>query len=281
MFPGKSSVPAGCLWSLRVWLRVNGVDHRLFGEDELWVAKDPDFNAIGDASFARLRNLDGGEQVYHGYVGKALVTFTIKYVHIIYFFLVFKEILVFFIFLFRWECVSNKLYKYSLMYEASGVGDILFEDFRLRLDGDPRAVTFLILCVCFSSLYFFLNKIKIKIFGFACSFFVIFCSTVPNVSMPVGASHKLRVWLRSIVPLRSADASTSYVLPFNDSYIYQRIWKYDSFKIGGKLEFETLGSKMTMGFSSGMPETIVMPNPPPLDLHSSTPSIQKERKEEF
>ena len=78
MFPGKVSVPAGCLWSLRVWLRVNGIDHRLFGEDDLWVAKDPDFNAIGDASFARLRNLDGGEQVYHGYVGKALVTFTVR-----------------------------------------------------------------------------------------------------------------------------------------------------------------------------------------------------------
>ena len=82
MFPGKAGIPAGCLWSLRVWLRVNAVDHRLFGEDELWVAKDPDFNAIGDASFARLRNLDGGEQVYHGYVGKALVTFTIRYVYI-------------------------------------------------------------------------------------------------------------------------------------------------------------------------------------------------------
>ena len=84
MFPGKAGVPAGCLWSLRVWLRVNSTDHRLFGEDELWVAKDPDFNTIGNASFARLRNLDGGEQVYHGYVGKALVTFTIRYA-ILYF----------------------------------------------------------------------------------------------------------------------------------------------------------------------------------------------------
>jgi hypothetical protein len=213
MFPGKGGVPAGCLWSLRVWLRVNSVDHRLFGEDELWVAKDPDFNAIGDASFARLRNLDGGEQVYHGYAGKALVTFTVK-----------------------WELISNKLYKYSLMYEASGVGDILFEDFRLRLDGDPRAVTFLIF-------------------------------TTPSVSMPAGALHKLCVWIRSLVPLSSVDPSTPYVLPFNDSYIYQRIWKCDSFKIGGRLEFETLGPKMAMGFSSGMPETILMPNSPPLDLH--------------
>ena len=63
MFPGKVSVPAGCLWSLRVWRRVNGIDHRLFGEDDLWIAKDPDFNAIGDASFARLRNLDGEQSL--------------------------------------------------------------------------------------------------------------------------------------------------------------------------------------------------------------------------
>ena len=85
MFPGKSGVlPAGCLWSLRVWLRVNGVDHRLFGEDDLWVAKDPDFNAMGNASFARLRNTDGGEHVYHGIVGKALVTFTVRYVQYIF-----------------------------------------------------------------------------------------------------------------------------------------------------------------------------------------------------
>ena len=41
--------------------------------------------------------------------------------------------------------MSNELYKYSLMYEASGVGDTLFEDSRLRLDGDPQTVTFLIL----------------------------------------------------------------------------------------------------------------------------------------
>jgi hypothetical protein len=143
MFPGKAGLPAGCLWSLRVWLRVNNVDHRLFGEDDLWVAKDPDFNAIGDASFARLRNLDGGEQVYHGYVGKALVTYTVRYVILYFRFRLAFKIGV------RWECVSNKLYKYSLTYEASGVGDTLFEDFRLRLDGDPRAVTFLILYALF------------------------------------------------------------------------------------------------------------------------------------
>jgi hypothetical protein len=53
-----------------------------------------------------------------------------------------------------------------------------------------------------------------------------------------------------------------YNLPFNDSYIYQRVWKTDSFEIGSKLEFETLGPKMVMGFSSGRPQTILMPHPP-------------------
>ncbi|KAF8165691.1 hypothetical protein B0H34DRAFT_649658 [Crassisporium funariophilum] len=225
IFPGKSCLPQGCLYSLRVWLRVNGVDHRLFGDDELWVAKDPDFNSIGDASFARLKSVDAGEQVYHAYVGRALVTFIV-----------------------RWSCVTNKLYKYSLEYEANGVGDTLFEDYRLRLDGDPRAVTFLIF-------------------------------TIPSQSIPSGASHKLRVWLRSLVPLSSSDPTTSYVLPFNDSYIYQRIWKCDSFKIGGRLDFESLGAKMVMGFSSGIPETIVMSNPAPqADLHSPR-SVYKEKRE--
>ncbi|KAF8806256.1 hypothetical protein BYT27DRAFT_7103255 [Phlegmacium glaucopus] len=213
MFPGKLGAPTGALWSLRVWLRVNNIDHRLFGDDDLWVAKDPDFNVIGNASFLRLRNMDAGEQIYHGYVGKASVIFTVRFEH-----------------------VSNKLYKYSLTYEAMGVGDTLFEDFRLRLDGDPRTVTFLIF-------------------------------TVPTTSMPAGAAHKLQVWIRSVVPFSASDPSTSYVIPFNDSYIYQRIWKCDSFKIGGRLDFESLGAKMIMGFSTSVPETVVMPNSP-VDLHS-------------
>ncbi|KAF8961115.1 hypothetical protein BDZ97DRAFT_1905651 [Flammula alnicola] len=206
IFPGKSSLPAGTLWSLRIWLRVNSVDHRLFGDDDLWIAKDPDFNSIGDASFARLKMAVVGEQVYNAYVGRALVTFTM-----------------------RWQNVSNNLYKYSLEYEANGVGDTLFEDYRLRLDIDPRAISFLIF-------------------------------TIPSQSMPTGASHKLRVWLRSLVPLSSIDPATSYVLPFNDSYIYQRIWKCDAFKIGARLDFESLGAKMVMAFSSGIPETVMVQN---------------------
>lgn len=89
--------------------------------------------------------------------------------------------------------------------------------------------------------------------------------------MPTNASHKLRVWLRSLVPLASIDPATSYALPFNDSYIYQRIYKCDSFKIGARLDFETLGPKMVMAFSSGIPETVTSQSAAALvdeDLHS-------------
>jgi hypothetical protein len=78
VFPGKTSIPPGSLWSLRVWLRANGIDHRVFGEDDLWVGKDLDFHTISDASFARLKSVEAKAQVYHGFVGKALVTFIIR-----------------------------------------------------------------------------------------------------------------------------------------------------------------------------------------------------------
>jgi len=46
----------------------------------LWVAKDPDFSSIGEASFARLKNAINGEQAYNAYVGRALVTFVVRHV---------------------------------------------------------------------------------------------------------------------------------------------------------------------------------------------------------
>jgi hypothetical protein len=78
VFPGKTTLPAGCLWSYRVWLRVNQIDHRLFGDDELWVGEDPDFSAITDASFARLKNVSTTSQVYEAIVGRAKVNFVVR-----------------------------------------------------------------------------------------------------------------------------------------------------------------------------------------------------------
>lgn len=87
------------------------------------------------------------------------------------------------------------------------------------------------------------------------------CSSVPITSQPAGASHRIRVWLRSLVSLQNPPPQ--YAIPFNDSYIYQRIWKTDTFKVGARLDFESLGGKLIMGFAaSGGPQTIVMANPP-------------------
>ncbi|TEB37103.1 hypothetical protein FA13DRAFT_1726237 [Coprinellus micaceus] len=216
MFPGKSSLPSGCLWSLRVWLRVNSVDHRLFGEDEVWVGKDPDFNAIGDASFARLKHQNGSSG--NGlYVGRAPVSFGVK-----------------------WTRIQGNLFKYSMEYEAGGVGGVIFEDVRLKLDVGPRSVGFLIF-------------------------------TVPSNSVPPGASHKLRVWIRTLVPpsslVPSLDPSQPQQqnftgLPFNDSYLYQRLYKTDDFKVGAHLQFESLGPKMIMAFSMGGPEVVGLAHAP-------------------
>lgn len=69
-----------------------------------------------------MKHQDGHEQVYQAYAGKALVHFTV-----------------------RWARVQGNLYRYEVEYEAGGVGGVLIEDLRLKLDVDPRSVTFLIL----------------------------------------------------------------------------------------------------------------------------------------
>jgi hypothetical protein len=81
-------------------------------------------------------------------------------------------------------------------------------------------------------------------------------------SLPAGATHRLRIWLRGLVPLTN-DPAMSHPLPFNDSYIYQRVFQLDDFKIGGRLEFHALGNKLVMAFPHcGGPETVQMSRPP-------------------
>ncbi|KAJ7055104.1 hypothetical protein C8F01DRAFT_1161064 [Mycena amicta] len=206
LFPGKKTVlPAGCLFSLRVWLRVNGVDHRIFGEDELWVGKDPDFTTVEEASFARIRSVTPDAQIYDAVVGRARVQFIV-----------------------RWQHLNGRLYKYTVEYDAGGVGALLIDDLRLLIDGDPRLLTF-------------------------------FIYTVPVRSVPSGASHRLRIWLRSFVqPTPSANGDPiSHLL--DSSYVYQRVWKTDTFKIGGRLDFDALGPKLIMGTPApGGSQTVLM-----------------------
>lgn len=190
LFPPRTSLPAGCLYHLRVWLQTAGIDHRIFSDNDLWVGRDPDFRSVGDASFAVLRNATQDMLIYQGIVGRAHVSFII-----------------------RWKLVEVGLYSLSLEYEAGGAGRTLFEDCYMRLECEPQIVTFLIYAI-------------------------------PVTSTPPGASHRLRCWLRT--PFVSHSPSSSAVSQ-SESYIYQRIWKSDDFKIGAGLNFDALGSKLVMG----------------------------------
>lgn len=191
VFPPRSSLPVGCLHHLRVWLKSAGVDHRIFGDNDLWIGRDPDFRSIADASFAILRNATHDMLIYQAIVGRAHVSFIV-----------------------RWRLVEFGIYALSLDYEAGGVGRILFDEYYLKLDCEPQTVSFMIY-------------------------------SIPAVSMPRGASHRLRFWLRT--PHASLSSASSASSQMTESYIYQRLWKTDDFKIGAYLDFVALGSKLTMG----------------------------------
>ena len=78
-------------------------------------------------------------------------------------------------------------------------------------------------------------------------------------SMPQGASHRIRVWLKIHVPLSEPlSPSSTYSIPFVDSFVYQRVWKSDSFKLGAQLDYSSLGPTMAMGVSTGAAKTVYL-----------------------
>jgi hypothetical protein len=74
--------------------------------------------------------------------------------------------------------------------------------------------------------------------------------TVPVRSVPAGASHRLRAWLKT----RRDDPSAGAL---DDSYAYQRVRRSDAFKIGARLNFEALGPRIGMGCPADAPQTVV------------------------
>ncbi|KAI0053715.1 hypothetical protein FA95DRAFT_479976 [Auriscalpium vulgare] len=128
VFPPKTSLPQGCLWSLRVWLRCNGVDHRVFSDDSLWIGKDPDFYSIEDATFARLRSSTLDTHLYKAALGSMLVDYIV-----------------------RWQHIAGSMYSISLEYDGHGVGRVLFSDLLLRLDCPVAEIAFVIYTIPVSS----------------------------------------------------------------------------------------------------------------------------------
>jgi hypothetical protein len=73
----------------------------------------------------------------------------------------------------------------------------------------------------------------------------VFISSVTVTSTPPDASHRLRLWIRTPAAPQSPSSSVNSLE--NHSFIYQRLWKSDSFKLGSELNFQTLSSKLVMG----------------------------------
>jgi len=79
---------------------------------------------------------------------------------------------------------------------------------------------------------------------------------IPLDSKPAGATHRIRVWLRSPSPLSAGEG----LLP---SYTYQRIWSTDEFRVGGYLDFMDID-----------PRRVILAAPverPPLRLRTTEP----------
>ena len=105
----------------------------------------------------------------------------------------------------RWEALKETVYSLTLEYEAGGVGKALLENMVVRLDFPPRDL--------------------------GCHIY-----TIPLDSKPAGATHRVRVWLRSPSPFNAE--GDSYAV-----YTYQRIWSTDEFRVGGYLDFMDVDPK--------------------------------------
>jgi len=118
-------------------------------------------------------------------------------------------------FIFRWTFVEPGIYALSFDYEAGGAGQTLFENYHLRLYCEPQSVSFTIY-------------------------------SIPVHSTPAGASHRLRVWVRTPHAASQPSSSGSASSHPTESYFYQRLWKSDNFKIGAHLGFDSAGSKIVL-----------------------------------
>ena len=105
----------------------------------------------------------------------------------------------------RWEQLEGSIYALALEYEAGGVGKALFENMIVRLDFPPHTLS--------------------------CHIY-----TIPLISKPAGATHRVRIWLKTPSPFNTAEDS-------HRSYTYQRIWSTDEFRVGGFLDFQDIDPK--------------------------------------
>lgn len=105
----------------------------------MWIGKDPDFNSVQDAAFARLRNVSPQTLLYKITLGMTLMDFTVKFASFLLF--PYRRYLIFHA---RWRKIFESVYSLSLEYDGCGVGRMLLKDFIIGLDCPPEALAFII-----------------------------------------------------------------------------------------------------------------------------------------
>jgi hypothetical protein len=130
IFP-KPSLPENSLFCVRVWMEagLNNVQHRIFSSDDLWVARNPPFQAIENIAFTRLAPTPPivsdtyWSRVFRGLVGRAPCNFIPSLTLLSH---------------------IDSVYSVALDYEAGGVRRKIFDNIKLRLHCRLQDIHFVI-----------------------------------------------------------------------------------------------------------------------------------------
>ncbi|KIM21966.1 hypothetical protein M408DRAFT_333165 [Serendipita vermifera MAFF 305830] len=136
IFP-KPSLPADCLFCVRVWLEALDVQHRIFSDENLWVGREPPFASIQHVAltqqgaptipFPSTRSEVGViRKAYKGFVGRAACDFIV----------ILKNL-----------SALDGVWGISVEYQAGGVSRLLFEQVKLRFHCRIEDVRFVIYTV--------------------------------------------------------------------------------------------------------------------------------------
>ncbi|KAG8758560.1 hypothetical protein FRC14_007928 [Serendipita sp. 396] len=154
IFP-KPSLPANCLFCVRVWLEAQQVQHRIFSDESLWVGKDPPFASIQQVALTQQgpptipstnRNEpDVIRKTYKGYVGRAPCDFVV----------IIKSI-----------NIAGSVWGISVEYQAGGISRLLFEQIKVRLHCRLEDIRFIIYTVPIdSSIPYSNHRVRVWIKG--------------------------------------------------------------------------------------------------------------------
>jgi hypothetical protein len=127
----KPSLPEGSLYCVKVWMEggPDSVQHRMFSDDNLWVARNPPFHTVEHIALTRLAPVAPlisdtyWSRTYRGFVGRAQCDFIPSLTLLSAF---------------------DRVYSVALDYESGGVRRRVFDCIKVRLSCRLEDVKFVI-----------------------------------------------------------------------------------------------------------------------------------------